>query len=123
MRPDRIIVGEVRGGEAFDMLQAMNTGHRGSLTTLHANSPADAMIRLELMVLMAGFDMPVTAIRRMIAGAIEVVLQQDRLADGRRVITAITELSAKEGEALKLVPRFHYDLNSGAHKERTTPKR
>ena len=123
MRPDRIIVGEVRGGEAFDMLQAMNTGHRGSLTTLHANSPADAMIRLESMVLMAGFDMPVTAIRRMIAGAVEVVLQQDRLADGRRVITAITELSAKEGEALKLVPRFHYDLNLGAHKERTTPKR
>ncbi|MEA1978330.1 MAG: CpaF family protein [Chloroflexota bacterium] len=123
MRPDRIIIGEVRGGEAFDMLQAMNTGHRGSLTTLHANSPADAMIRLESMVLMAGFDMPVTAIRRMIAGAVEIVLQQDRLADGRRVITAITELSAKEGEALKLVPLFRYDLKKGAHKERTAPKR
>ncbi len=123
MRPDRIIIGEVRGGEAFDMLQAMNTGHRGSLTTLHANSPADAMIRLESMVLMAGFDMPVTAIRRMIAGAVEVVLQQDRLADGRRVITAITELSAKEGEALKLVPLFRYDLKKGAHKGRTTLKR
>ena len=123
MRPDRIIIGEVRGGEAFDMLQAMNTGHRGSLTTLHANSPADAMIRLESMVLMAGFDMPVTAIRRMIAGAVEIVLQQDRLADGRRVITAITELSAKEGEALKLVPLFRYDLKKGAHKERKTPKR
>ena len=123
MRPDRIIVGEVRGGEAFDMLQAMNTGHRGSLTTLHANSPADAMIRLESMVLMAGFDMPVTAIRRMIAGAVEVVLQQDRLDDGRRVITAITELSAKEGEALKLVPLFHYDLKTGVHKGRTTRKR
>ncbi len=123
MRPDRIIIGEVRGGEAFDMLQAMNTGHRGSLTTLHANSPADAMIRLESMVLMAGFDMPVTAIRRMIAGAVEVVLQQDRLADGRRVITAITELSAKEGEALKLVPLFRYDLKKGAYKGRTTLKR
>ncbi len=123
MRPDRIIIGEVRGGEAFDMLQAMNTGHRGSLTTLHANSPDDAMIRLESMVLMAGFDMPVTAIRRMIAGAVEVVLQQDRLADGRRVITAITELSAKEGEALKLVPLFRYDLKKGVYKERTTPKR
>jgi pilus assembly protein CpaF len=123
MRPDRIIVGEVRGGEAFDMLQAMNTGHRGSLTTLHANSPADAMIRLESMVLMAGFDMPVTAIRRMIAGAVEVVLQQDRLDDGRRVITAITELSAKEGEALKLVPLFHYDLKTEVHKGRTTRKR
>ncbi len=123
MRPDRIIIGEVRGGEAFDMLQAMNTGHRGSLTTLHANSPADAMIRLESMGLMAGFDMPVTAIRRMIAGAVEIVLQQDRLADGRRVITAITELSAKEGEALKLVPLFRYDLKKGAHKECTTQKR
>lgn len=123
MRPDRIIIGEVRGGEAFDMLQAMNTGHRGSLTTLHANSPADAMIRLESMVLMAGFDMPVTAIRRMIAGAVEIVLQQDRLADGRRVITAITELSAKDGETLKLVPLFRYDLKKGEYKERTTPKR
>ena len=123
MRPDRIIVGEVRGGEAFDMLQAMNTGHRGSLTTLHANSPADAMIRLESMVLMAGFDMPVTAIRRMIAGAIEVVLQQDRLADGRRVITAITELSAKDGDALKIVPHFRYDLKTGTYKGRTTRKR
>jgi len=123
MRPDRIIVGEVRGGEAFDMLQAMNTGHRGSLTTLHANSPADAMIRLESMVLMAGFDMPVTAIRRMIAGAVEIVLQQDRLADGRRVITAITELSAKDGDALKIVPHFHYDLKTGTYKGRTTRKR
>jgi len=123
MRPDRIIVGEVRGGEAFDMLQAMNTGHRGSLTTLHANSPADAMIRLESMVLMAGFDMPVSAIRRMIAGAVEVVLQQDRLADGRRVIKAITNLSAKEGEELRLVPRFHYDHKTGVHKEHTIKKR
>ncbi len=123
MRPDRIIVGEVRGGEAFDMLQAMNTGHRGSLTTLHANSPADAMIRLESMVLMAGFDMPVTAIRRMLAGAVEVVLQQDRLADGRRVITSVTELSTKDGEALKLDPLFHYDLKTGVHKRRSTRKR
>ncbi len=123
MRPDRIIVGEVRGGEAFDMLQAMNTGHRGSLTTLHANSPTDAMIRLESMVLMAGFDMPVSAIRRMIAGAIEVVLQQDRLADGRRVITAVTELSTKAGDTLNLVPRFQYDLKTGVHKERMSKKR
>ncbi|MCJ7677418.1 MAG: CpaF family protein [Anaerolineales bacterium] len=92
MRPDRIIVGEVRGGEAFDMLQAMNTGHRGSMTTLHANSPEDALIRLESMVLMAGFDLPVTAIRRMIAGAVQVVVQQDRMPDGRRVVTSIVEL-------------------------------
>jgi pilus assembly protein CpaF len=92
MRPDRIIVGEVRGGEAFDMLQAMNTGHRGSMTTLHANSPEDALIRLESMVLMAGFELPVTAIRRMIAGAVQVIVQQDRLPDGRRVVTSIVGL-------------------------------
>ena len=123
MRPDRIIVGEVRSGEAFDMLQAMNTGHRGSLTTLHANSPDNALIRLESMVLMAGFDMPVRAIRRMIAGAVEVVLQQDRLVDGRRMITAITELSAVDGEGIKLVPRFRYDQNTETHKEYQPRKR
>jgi len=117
MRPDRIIVGEVRGGEAFDMLQAMNTGHRGSLTTLHANSPADALIRLESMVLMAGFDLPVTAIRRMIAGAIELIVQQDRLADGRRVVTAITEMVRGETGEMHLRPRFVYDARSGAHRE------
>ncbi len=116
MRPDRIIVGEVRGGEAFDMLQAMNTGHRGSLTTLHANSPDDAMVRLESMVLMAGFDMPVSAIRRMIAGAIEIVVQQDRLSDGRRVITAIAALDAAAGEALKLSPIFIYDHDANTHR-------
>ena len=92
MRPDRIIVGEVRGGEAFDMLQAMNTGHRGSMTTLHANSPEDALIRLESMVLMAGFELPVAAIRRMLAGAVQMIVQQDRLSDGRRVVTSIVEL-------------------------------
>jgi len=109
MRPDRIIVGEVRGGEAFDMLQAMNTGHRGSLTTLHANSPADAMIRLESMVLMAGLDMPVAAIRRMIAGAIEIVVQQDRMSDGRRVVTAIHRLARDEEQRIRLDPLFVYD--------------
>jgi pilus assembly protein CpaF len=105
MRPDRIIVGEVRGGEAFDMLQAMNTGHRGSMTTLHANSPEDALIRLESMVLMAGFELPVTAIRRMIAGAVQVILQQDRLPDGRRVVTSIVELdrSPRGGIGLRVV--------------------
>ena len=92
MRPDRIIVGEVRGGEAFDMLQAMNTGHRGSMTTLHANSPEDALIRLESMVLMAGFELPVTAIRRMIAGAVQVIVQQDRMPDGRRAVTSVVEV-------------------------------
>ena len=116
MRPDRIIVGEVRGGEAFDMLQAMNTGHRGSLTTLHANTPDDAMVRLESMVLMAGFDMPVSAIRRMIAGAIEIVVQQDRLPDGKRVITQIMSLDRRNVETLQLQPRYIYDEKSGEHR-------
>jgi pilus assembly protein CpaF len=116
MRPDRIIVGEVRGGEAFDMLQAMNTGHRGSLTTLHANSPRDALVRLESMVLMAGFDMPVSAIRRMIAGAVEIVAQQDRLADGRRVMTAITELQSPDGVELQLRPIFLWDDQAKVHR-------
>jgi pilus assembly protein CpaF len=116
MRPDRIIVGEVRGGEAFDMLQAMNTGHRGSMTTLHANSPADALIRLESMVLMAGFDLPVSAIRRMIGGAIEIIVQQDRLPDGRRVVTAITEMARGDGGEMRLRPRFTFDAAAGAHR-------
>ncbi|MGD8849367.1 MAG: CpaF family protein [Anaerolineales bacterium] len=115
MRPDRIIVGEVRGGEAFDMLQAMNTGHRGSMTTLHANSPPDALIRLESMVLMAGFDMPVTAIRRMISGAVEIIVQQDRLPDGSRVVTAIAALERSSGDALKLQPVFLFDVDKGRH--------
>lgn len=109
MRPDRIIVGEVRGGEAFDMLQAMNTGHRGSLTTLHANSPDDALVRLESMVLMAGFDMPVEAIRRMIGGAVDLVVQLDRLSDGRRVMTHISALRRKQADELDLVPIFTFD--------------
>jgi pilus assembly protein CpaF len=113
MRPDRILVGEVRGGEAFDMLQAMNTGHRGSMTTLHANSPADALIRLESMVLMAGFDMPLAAIRRMIAGAIEVIVQQDRLADGRRVVTGIHWLRPESADSLRLTPLFVFHPPAG----------
>lgn len=112
MRPDRIIVGEVRGGEAFDMLQAMNTGHKGSLTTLHANSPADALIRLESMVLMAGFDLPVSAIRRMVAGAIEGIVQQDRFPDGRRVITSIERLDPRHAPDLMLQPVFSYAAGS-----------
>jgi pilus assembly protein CpaF len=117
MRPDRIIVGEVRGGEAFDMLQAMNTGHRGSLTTLHANSPADALVRLESMVLMAGLELPVSAIRRMISGAIELIVQQDRLPDGRRVITAVVEMARGEAGEMRLRPRFVYDASAAAHRE------
>ncbi|HSB91225.1 MAG TPA: CpaF/VirB11 family protein, partial [Anaerolineales bacterium] len=116
MRPDRIIVGEVRGGEAFDMLQAMNTGHRGSLTTLHANSPADALIRLESMVLMAGFELPVSAIRRMIAGAVELMVQQDRLADGRRVVTAIVERALGAAGEVRWRSCFAYDARTGVHR-------
>ena len=114
MRPDRIIVGEVRGGEAFDMLQAMNTGHRGSMTTLHANSPEDALIRLESMVLMAGFELPVTAIRRMIAGAVQVVVQQDRMPDGRRVVTSIVELERSPRGEIGLRPVFTWNETASA---------
>ena len=96
MRPDRIIVGECRRGEAFDMLQAMNTGHEGSITTLHANSPRDAMFRLENMVMMAGHNLPVSVIREYIASAIHVVIQLTRLSSGLRVITSVSEVMKGE---------------------------
>jgi pilus assembly protein CpaF len=102
MRPDRIVVGEVRGGEALDMLQAMNTGHRGSLTTAHANGPYEALLRLETMALMAGVDLPLAAIREQIRRAIEVVVHQDRTGDGRRVITAVKEMRLS-GDGYELV--------------------
>ncbi|HEX9697014.1 MAG TPA: CpaF family protein [Actinomycetota bacterium] len=109
MRPDRIIVGEVRGGEALDMLQAMNTGHEGSLTTVHANAPRDALFRLETMVLMAGFDLPMRAIREQIAAAIDVVVHQERTRTGRRRITEICEVHGMEGETIVLQTLFAYD--------------
>ena len=102
MRPDRIIVGEVRGAEALDMLQAMNTGHDGSLTTVHANSPRDAMSRIETLVLMAGFDLPVRAIREQIAGAIDLVVQSSRMRDGSRKIVSITEVVGMEGDVVTM---------------------
>jgi pilus assembly protein CpaF len=102
MRPDRIVVGESRGAEAFDMLQAMNTGHEGSLTTVHANSPRDALRRLETMVLMAGFDLPVRAVREQIASAIDIVVQLERRGDGRRVVVNVTEVQGLEGDTLLL---------------------
>jgi pilus assembly protein CpaF len=108
MRPDRIIVGEVRGGEALDMLQAMNTGHEGSMTTIHANSPRDALSRLETMVLMAGFDLPVRAIREQIAGALDLIMQVDRMPDGRRVVTSVTEVQGLEGDTILLQDIFTY---------------
>ncbi|MFP5105680.1 CpaF family protein [Neobacillus sp. C211] len=102
MRPDRIVVGEVRGAEALDMLQAMNTGHDGSLSTGHANSPRDILSRLETMVLMAGFELPVKAIREQIAGAIDIIVQQTRLKDGTRKITHVTEVLGMEGDTIVL---------------------
>jgi pilus assembly protein CpaF len=100
MRPDRIIIGEVRGPEAFDMLQAMNTGHEGSLTTVHANSPRDGIIRIENMVTMAGFDLPIRAIREQIAAALHLIIQIARFSDGKRRITRITELTGREGDTI-----------------------
>ena len=96
MRPDRIIVGEVRGKEAFDMLQAMNTGHNGSLTTMHANSPTDALNRLETMILMAGMEIPIPAVREYIENAIDIVVQVERLSDGRRKVVSICEIVGYE---------------------------
>jgi pilus assembly protein CpaF len=109
MRPDRIIVGEVRGGEALDMLQAMNTGHDGSLTTLHANSPRDAIARLETMALMAGLEMPLLALRKQIAAAIDLIVHQSRLPDGARKTTQITEVERMEGEVVTLTDIFKFE--------------
>jgi pilus assembly protein CpaF len=114
MRPDRIIVGEVRDGAALDMLQAMNTGHDGSLTTLHANSPRDALSRIETMVLMAGFDMPQRAIREQAASAIDVIVHQTRLRDGSRRVTHITEVAGMESDIVTLQDVFVFDAASGA---------
>ena len=108
MRPDRIIVGEVRSGEALDMLQAMNTGHDGSLTTAHANTPRDVVARLETMVLMAGMELPVRAIRTQISSAIDLILQQSRIRDGSRKITYITEVQGMEGDTIILQDLFRY---------------
>ncbi|MGI6605183.1 MAG: CpaF family protein [bacterium] len=108
MRPDRIIVGEVRSGEALDMLQAMNTGHDGSLTTGHANSPRDMLARLETMVLMAGMDLPVRAIREQISSAIDLIIQQSRLRDGSRRITHVTEVLGMEGDVIVLQDLFTF---------------
>lgn len=108
MRPDRIIVGEVRGGEAFDMLQAMNTGHEGSLTTLHANSPIDSLNRLETMVLMGGLEIPVSAIRDYIENAIDIIVNVARLSDGRRKIVEISEVDGFINDDIKVVPIFKF---------------
>jgi len=113
MRPDRIIVGEVRDGAALDMLQAMNTGHDGSLTTLHSNTPRDSLARLETMVLMAQLDLPQRAIREQVASAMDLIVHQARLKDGTRRITHITELEGMEGEVITLQDVFLFDFRAG----------
>jgi pilus assembly protein CpaF len=112
MRPDRVIVGECRGGEALDMLQAMNTGHDGSLTTGHANTPRDMLSRLETMVLMAGMDLPVRAIREQISSAVDVIVQQSRMRDGSRKVTHITEVQGMEGDKITLQDVFLFEQES-----------
>jgi len=109
MRPDRIVVGECRGGEALDMLQAMNTGHDGSLTTLHANTPRDALSRLETMVLMAGMDLPLKVVRQQISSAVDLIVQQTRLKDGARKVTAITEVVGMEGDTVVMTDIFKFE--------------
>jgi pilus assembly protein CpaF len=111
MRPDRIVVGEVRGAEALDMLQAMNTGHDGSLTTVHANSPRDALSRIETMVLMAGFELPVRAIRQHVSSALDLILHLERLEDGLRRVTAITEIQRMESDVITLQDLFTFKVD------------
>ncbi len=110
MRPDRIIVGEVRGAEALDMLQAMNTGHEGSLSTVHANSPRDALSRIETMVMMAGFDLPVQAIRQQVASALDLIIQLERLEDGSRRVVAMTEVQRMESEIITLQDLYEFKI-------------
>ena len=108
MRPNRIIVGECRGAEALDVLWAMNTGHDGSLTTVHANSPRDVVSRLETMVLMSGMELPSRAIREQIASAVDIIIHESRLADGSRKVTAITEVTGMEGQNIVMQDLFNF---------------
>ncbi len=113
MRPDRIVIGEVRDGAALDLLQAMNTGHNGSLTTVHANTPRDTIARLETMALMAGFDLPVRAIREQIASAVDLIVHQTRLRDGTRRVTQVTEVLGMEGDVVSMQDLFVFDHRAG----------
>src|SRR5450830_1363809 len=113
MRPDRIVVGEVRGGESLDMLQAMNTGHDGSLSTVHSNSPRDAIARLETLVLMAGMDLPLRAVREQVASAVNLIVHITRLRDGTRRVTQITEVQGMEGDVVTLQDAFVFDYSAG----------
>jgi pilus assembly protein CpaF len=112
MRPDRIVIGEVRGAEALDMLQAMNTGHDGSLSTLHANTPRDALARLETMVMMAGYDLPLRAIREQIASAIDLMIQIERMSDGTRKVVAITEVQRMESDVITLQDLYKFEVDA-----------
>ena len=109
MRPDRIVVGECRGDEALDMLQAMNTGHDGSMTTAHSNSPRDTLSRLETMTLMAGMDLPVRAIREQISAAVDLIVHQERMRDGSRKVVYITEVSGMEGDVITTTDLFVFE--------------
>jgi pilus assembly protein CpaF len=117
MRPDRIVVGEVRGGEALDMMQAMNTGHDGSISTVHSNSPRDALARIETMMLMAGMDLGIRAIREQVSSALHLIVHQARMKDGVRRITHITEMSGMEGDVIALQDLFKFDYTAGMDEE------
>jgi pilus assembly protein CpaF len=109
MRPDRIVIGEVRGGEALDMLQAMNTGHEGSMTTIHANSCRDALARLEVMIAMAGYDIPIRALRQQISSAIQIIVQAARLSGGKRKVTRVSEITGMEGDNIMMHDLFVFE--------------
>ncbi len=117
MRPERIVVGECRGGEALDMLQAMNTGHDGSLTTIHANNPRDTISRLETLVLMSGMDLPLSVVRKQIVSAVDLIVQQARLRDGSRKVTNITEITGMEGEIVVMQDIFKFEETGGTEGE------
>jgi pilus assembly protein CpaF len=109
MRPDRVIIGECRGGETLDMLQAMNTGHDGSMTTIHANSPRDALARIEVMVAMAGYDLPIRALRQQVSSAINIIVQAQRLTGGKRKVTRVSEITGMEGDQIQLQDLFMFE--------------
>src|SRR5262249_1725521 len=115
MRPDRIIVGEVRGAEALDMLQALNTGHDGSLSTIHANTARDALARVETMVLMAGYDLPLRAVRQQVTSALDLIIQLERIHDGSRKVTTITEVQRMESDVITLQDLFTYEVEHAAN--------
>jgi pilus assembly protein CpaF len=117
MRPDRIVVGEVRGAEALDMLQAMNTGHDGSVSTIHSNSPRDALARLETITMMAGMELSSRSIREQIASAIQLIVYQQRLKDGTRRFTHVTEVAGMEGEVITLQDIYLFDFSMGVDEE------